>query len=219
MDNNQLNIIQSIINTLNDSQIPKSNLSSVLELLSEKFAATRGFLLVHQEETGKLIPVAVNGLDVADFRRLESKAEKSLFRAVFESGEAAIVPRLSLEPTLSFLYKPDTETSLVVLPVSLENKTLGTFAAEFAIREDFDFAPARSFLEIVAALIAQAFKIETAISAERQKLAAENSHLRQELKEKYEFSQIIGNSNVMRQVYDQVSQVARSNATVLLRGE
>jgi Nif-specific regulatory protein len=75
------------------------------------------------------------------------------------------------------------------------------------------------FLEIVAALIAQVFKIENAVSAERQKLADENSHLRQELKEKYDFSQIIGNSGVMRQVYDQVSQVARSNATVLLRGE
>ena len=50
-------------------------------------------------------------------------------------------------------------------------------------------------------------------------MADENSHLRQELKEKYDFSHIIGNSSAMRQVYDQVSQVARSNATVLLRGE
>ncbi len=219
MNDNQLSIIQFIIHTLNDSQIPKSNLSSVLEVLAEKFAVTRGFLLIHQEETDKLIPIAVNGLDVSDFRRLENKAEKSLFRAVFESGNTVVVPRLSLEPTLGFLNKSEDETSLVVLPVLLENKPLGTFAAEFIYRENFDFDQTKAFLEIVASLIAQAFKIETVISAERQKLAAENSHLRQELKEKYDFSQIIGNSNVMRQVYDQVSQVARSNATVLLRGE
>src|SRR5213078_2335509 len=45
------------------------------------------------------------------------------------------------------------------------------------------------------------------------------SHLQQELREKYDFDNIIGNSSPMRQIYSQVSQVARSNATVLLRGE
>ncbi len=219
MNVNQLDITQSIIQTLNDSQIPKSNLSNVLEILAEKFAVKRSFLLIHQEETDKLIPVAVNGLDVADFRRLENKAEKSLFRTVFESGKPVIVPRLSLEPTLSFLQKFEQETSLIVLPVRLENKILGIFTAEFIYYEKFDYENNKIFLEIVASLIAQAFKVENAISAERQKLADENSHLRQELKEKYDFSQIIGNSASMRQVYDQVSQVARSNATVLLRGE
>ena len=72
---------------------------------------------------------------------------------------------------------------------------------------------------VVVSLIAQAFKVENVISDERQKLADENSHLRQELKEKYDFSHIIGSSGAMRQVYDQVTQVARSNTTVLLRGE
>src|SRR5919112_476968 len=98
MNNSQLETIQAIIQTLNDSQSPKSNLSSVLEVLAEKFAATRSFLLIHQEETDRLMPVAVNGLDASDFRRLENKAEKSLFRAVFESGKPVLLPRLSLEP-------------------------------------------------------------------------------------------------------------------------
>src|SRR5215204_2098881 len=219
MENNQLCVIQSIILTLNDSQIPKSNLSSALEVLAEKFAVTRSFLLIHQAETDKLIPIAVNGLDASDFRRLENKAEKSLFRTVFESGKPVTLPRLSFEPTLSFLYKPEQETNLIVLPIKLENKTIGVFAAEFEYREKFNFEQHKLFLEIVVSLVAQAFKIENAVSAEKQKLADENSHLRQELKEKYDFSQIIGNSGPMRHIYDQVSQVARSNTTVLLRGE
>jgi Nif-specific regulatory protein len=219
MNKSQLETIQAIIQTLNDSQIPKSNLSSVLEVLAEKFAVTRSFLLIHQPETDKLNPIAVNGLDVSDFRRLENKAEKSLFRTVFESGKSVIVPRLSFEPTLSFLYKLEQETCLIILPILLERKILGVFTAEFLYRGEFDFEQNKLFLEIIASLIAQAFKVENTISAERDKLADENSHLRQELKEKYDFSQIIGNSGPMRHIYDQVSQVARSNATVLLRGE
>jgi Nif-specific regulatory protein len=216
---NQLDIIQSIIRVLNDSQIPKSSLSSVLEILAEQFPVTRSLLLIHQTESDKLIPIAVNGLEVADFRRLANKAEKSLFRTVFESGKPVIVPHLGLEPTLQFLQKADSETSLIIVPVFLESNILGVFAAEFCYREEQDFEEWKKFLTVVAALIAQAFKVENAISAEKQKLADENSHLRQELKEKYDFSQIIGNSSPMRHIYDQVSQVARSNATVLLRGE
>ncbi len=219
MNKNQLEIIQAIIQTLNDSQIPKSNLSTVLEILVNKFAVTRNFLLVYGAEADKLSPIAVGGLNVSDFRRLENKAEKSLFRSVFESGKPVIVPRLSLEPTLSFLQKLETETSFIILPILLENKALGVFASEFEYREKFDFEQTKLFLSVIASLIAQAFKIENAIFDEKQKLADENSHLRQELKEKYDFSQIIGNSSPMRHIYDQVSQVARSNATVLLRGE
>src|SRR5215213_1981455 len=124
MSKSQFETIQTVIQTLNDSQIPKSNLSSVLGVLAEKFAVTRSFLLIHQPETDKLNPIAVNGLDVSDFRRLENKAEKSLFRTVFESGKSVIVPRLSFEPTLAFLHKLEQETCLIILPVSLESKIL-----------------------------------------------------------------------------------------------
>jgi Nif-specific regulatory protein len=117
------------------------------------------------------------------------------------------------DPALGFLKYG--KRSLLIIPLLLEHRPIGVFAAEIG-PEDPAFA---AFLVVVGALIAQTLRIERAIVAERERLADENSHLRQELKEKYDFSKIIGNSGAMRQVYDQVSQVARSNATVLLRGE
>jgi Nif-specific regulatory protein len=47
----------------------------------------------------------------------------------------------------------------------------------------------------------------------------ENTHLRQELRERYDFSNIMGTSGPMRQVCEQIAQVARTNTTVLIRGE
>ena len=38
-------------------------------------------------------------------------------------------------------------------------------------------------------------------------------------KNKYRINNIIGNSNKMREVYQMISQVSKSNATVLIRGE
>ncbi len=219
MEINHIKVLQRILKTLNDSQLPKSSLSGVLDILEKKLAVKRSFLMTYQTENDKLMPIAVNGLDFADFRRLENKAEKSLFRQVFDSRRTIFVEKLSDEISLNFLHLQDSETSLIAMPIVLENNTVGVFAAEFLYREDFNLEETKLFLSVVVSLIAQSFKIENAIWEERQKLADENTELRRELKEKYDFSQIIGNSSPMRQVYDQVTKVARSNATVLLRGE
>ena len=61
-------------------------------------------------------------------------------------------------------------------------------------------------------------KLET-IRLEKEQLREENRRLQNVLKDKYSISNIVGNSNKMREVFQMVSQVCRSNATVLIRGE
>jgi Nif-specific regulatory protein len=72
---------------------------------------------------------------------------------------------------------------------------------------------------VVASMIAQALKIQRAVEDERRRLLAENTHLRQELRERYDFTNIIGTSGPVREMYEQVAQVAKTNTTVLIRGE
>ena len=74
-------------------------------------------------------------------------------------------------------------------------------------------------LRITAALISQAVRIHHLVEGERQRLVEENTQLREELRERYEFPNIVGNSGTMRQVYEQVAQVVGTGATVLIRGE
>ncbi|MDQ3010259.1 MAG: sigma-54 dependent transcriptional regulator [Acidobacteriota bacterium] len=47
----------------------------------------------------------------------------------------------------------------------------------------------------------------------------DNVNLRAELSVRYDFSRLVGNSNAMRAVYEQIAQVASSNTTVLVTGE
>ena len=68
-------------------------------------------------------------------------------------------------------------------------------------------------------MIGQAVRLQGLVESERQRLVDENTHLRQELKAKYDFPNLVGTSGPMRQVFDQVAQVARTNTTVLIRGE
>ncbi len=55
--------------------------------------------------------------------------------------------------------------------------------------------------------------------SETESLVDDNVNLRAELSVRYDFSRLIGNSNAMRAVYEQIAQVACSNTTVLVTGE
>ena len=68
-------------------------------------------------------------------------------------------------------------------------------------------------------MIAQALKVHRVIEEERKNLLDENTHLRSELQQRYDYSNIVGTSSPMRQAYEQISQVAATNTTVLIRGE
>ncbi|MBI1820645.1 MAG: sigma-54-dependent Fis family transcriptional regulator [Nitrospirae bacterium] len=54
---------------------------------------------------------------------------------------------------------------------------------------------------------------------ERQSLSVENKRLRESLKIKNRFEEMIGKSNVLKQIYETIDQVVESDATVLITGE
>jgi len=54
---------------------------------------------------------------------------------------------------------------------------------------------------------------------ERKELISEVEHLQDELREKYRFENIVGNSNRMMDVLSMVSKVAKTDSTVLINGE
>jgi Nif-specific regulatory protein len=68
-------------------------------------------------------------------------------------------------------------------------------------------------------MIGQALKVQRLVAAQHKRLVNENAHLKQELRERYDFAGIVGNSGPMQRVYEQVAQVARTSTSVLLRGE
>ncbi len=196
-------------------------LPRTLELLGEFHGLVRGYVLLLEGNDENLRMAASYCLSASAKRALYRQSE-GVMGQVITSGKPVIVPQTSREPMLANSPSHLTdgqEMSFLCLPISLGRKTLGVLGADFFYQEGRDFAYTAQFLNIVAGYIAQTLRIEHAIAAERQKLSDENSHLHQELRERYDFSHIVGTSNAIRQVYEQVAQVARTNTTVLLLGE
>ena len=187
--------------------------------LAEAISARFAFLIGLQDDRDMADVLAAEGLGVADFRRLETRISKSGLWKIIDMKKPMIIDDLSRDPVLNFLGYGTGGRMLLAVPILLHEESLGFVAVGFLPGDEPREKAAISVLKAAGAMMAQAFRVERALSRESQKLAEENLHLRQELKEKYGFRRIIGNSSPMRQVYDQVTQVARTNATVLLRGE
>ena len=213
-----IDVISKISDSLSASAGSAPNLNVVMELIATETGATASFVLLMQPETEKLVPAASHGLSVSAFRRLENRADSSILRKVFDESTPLTIADISSEANLDFL-RGDNARRLVAAPIRSARKTVGALCAEFPQDETLNSGELVRFLLLVASMLAQTLRVEHAVLGERQKLIDENSHLKQELKEKYDFSNIVGNSHPMKQVYDQVTQVAKSNATVLLRGE
>jgi len=198
-------------------------LTRVLEILVRHHGAVRAAVVLQNENTSEVELEAVAGA-IAPGKRVRFKMGEGVIGQVLQKGKPVVVPRVSREPM--FLNRlsdrpelRDQELSYVSVPIALDRSTVGAMSIDLRFKADRDYNRTSKFLGVVGSMIAQAVRVHRLIQADKQRLVDENAHLRQELKERYDFSNIIGTSGPMRQVYEQIAQVARTNTTVLLRGE
>jgi Nif-specific regulatory protein len=213
-----LEVSQALSGTLN----LKAALHRVLEILARHHAAVRGIVSVLDPD-GELRVEASDGLGDGP-RLVRYRVGEGITGKVVQSGRPIVVPRVSREP--AFLNRaarrpelPQQELSFVCVPIVLNKRAIGALAIDLRYKPDRNFERSAKFLGIVASMIAQAIKIQRLIEEDKRQLVDENAHLRQELKERYNFSNLVGSSGPMREIFEQVTQVAGTNTTVLIRGE
>jgi Nif-specific regulatory protein len=199
-----LETVSNVNDQLSRSGDVRSNIRSALRAFSLGFGSEFAFF-ADISDSGKLQLAETDGLGLSDFRRLEA----SLDLAPFHRALAGSVETIDADVSTSISH------TIVVGPATAGSRSAGIVGVGFGS----DVRDLSQILPLVGSMIAQALRIEHGIRGERERLREENTHLKQELKEKYDFSHIVGNSNAMKVVYEQISQVAKSNATVLLRGE
>jgi len=212
-----LEISQALSGTLN----LKSSMQRVLQILIRHHGVVRGMVTLLRE--GDLHVEAIEGFDDRA-RAVSFKVGEGITGQVVQSGKPIVVPRISKEP--EFLNRMPRradasrhELSFICVPIAVQRTTAGTLAVDLKFKPERDYESSVKFFGIVSSMIAQALNVQRLVEEERRRLVDENTHLRQELRERYDFSNIIGTSGPTRQMYEQVAQVAQTNTTVLIRGE
>ena len=210
---------------LADTSNLRTAFAATLETLGRHHGVFISFVMLLDDESQKIRIEASYGLNQDSARRVTYRIGEGVIGRVVQSGKPVVVPQTSREPLLLNRLRAHAENStrkevsFICVPIVIGGKPVGVLGADRIYKEERDFDRTTKFLSVIAAMMAQALKVRQGIEADKKRLLDENTYLKQELRERYDFSHIVGNSNPMRMVYDQVTQVARTNTTVLLRGE
>jgi Nif-specific regulatory protein len=200
----------------------QGGLADVLEILGRRCAAVRGSVALLDDRTGELQVKAGTGAGQGGPARYH--LGEGITGEVAASGEPSVAPRIGHDAR--FLYRAASrrerqggEFSFVCVPILLHRRPVGTLSIEVVYRPERDYERLVKFLRVVASMISQAVRIHRLLETERQKLVSENAQLRQELQQRYDFSNMVGTSGPMRQLYEEMARVAGTSTTVLIRGE
>jgi Nif-specific regulatory protein len=134
------------------------------------------------------------------------------------------VPKIDDEPL--FLDRTGSRSridksriSFICVPIKDSQRVVGALSVDRGTSERSPLEEDIRLLMVISSLIAQKVVLLEKINREKDLLRQENMRLRKELNKKYRFSNIVGNSRKMQEVFYLIIQVAKSSANVLLLGE
>ena len=201
----------------------RAGLQRALEILAQQQRILQASVVLKNPDSGQLQITASEGL-TSEGQQAKWSAGEGITGRVVQTGRPVVVPQISQEPM--FLHRTGrrrrsgrSDTSFICVPIPGARKAIGAFNVDLAFEKDRDYERDLQFFRLVATMFAQAIRVKQLAEAERQRLLDENIQLKEDLKERYDFSHIIGTSGPMRQVFEQIARVAASNTTVLVRGE
>src|SRR4051812_23987553 len=197
----------------------------VMQIISDKLHMHRGTLVLLDESTGRLRTEAAIGLGPDEIERAKYAVGEGVTGGVVATGRARVIRDLRNEP--DFLNRTgrlaysniDVPISYICVPVKVEGRTAGALAVDKPFSSDEQLRSDHTFLDIIAAFLAQAIQINRMVMRQKEELLEENEQLRAQVRDRYKFENIIGDSPAMHDVFATVGQVANSRATVLLLGE
>jgi Nif-specific regulatory protein len=197
----------------------------MMQIISDKLDMRRGALVLLDESSGRLRTEAAVGMTSDEIERGKYALGEGITGNVVATGRPRIIGDLRNEP--DFLNRTgrlnyqtaDRAMSFLCVPIRVEGRTAGALSVDKPFISEEQLGSDHKFLDIIAAFLAQAIQINRIVMRQKEVLLEENAQLRAQVRDRYKFENIIGDSPAMHEVFATVGQVANSRATVLLLGE
>ncbi len=220
----ELTLLFEISQLLDGNPDIKTVIKPLLESMAENMGMHRGTITLMNRATQEISIQAAYGLTDAEMSKGTYHIGEGITGRVVATGEPVVVPNVSKDP--SFLNRTGTremgsqkDISFICVPIKIGKETAGTLSVDRLFADNISLDEDVRLLSIVASMISQALKLRQQLEEEKAALVAEKEQLQKQLQERFQPSNIIGNSQAMQEVYDLIGQVSRSEATVLIRGQ
>ena len=220
----ELTFLYEITKALTETLDLRRSLYKVLDILSTSMGMVRGTVTILNPLRNEIGIEVAHGMSRVAMERGKYQVGEGVTGRVIQTGKAFVAPKISQEPlflnrTATRRIIRDQELSYICVPIKKGDQVVGTLSGDRPYDEAYSLKEGERLLSIVATMIAQHVINLESIQLESEKLREENRRLRDELSRKYQITNIVGTSNKIREVFQMISQVCRSNATVLIRGE
>jgi Nif-specific regulatory protein len=216
----QLAALFEVSTVLNRSLNLSQTLREVLEVLHRHERLCKGMVSLVDPESGDLAVNALREDLVTPVLSVRYLPGEGIVGRILERNQPWVVPRVADEPHfLDRLGVYDRNLPFIGVPIRIgEEGAVGVFAGQPPSTQDQIDQRVR-FLEMVANLIGQAVRLAHRVEDEQRELKEERDTLRRQVRGDYGFDSVIGHTDAMKLVFEQVRQVAKWNTTVLVRGE
>ena len=190
-------------------------LENIMDIAVETLAAERGFLVLLGIEGALNVRVARNITrdQASDLTALST----SIVRQVIDERNPVLTVNAQEDPRFSGAQSIIIQNiqSVACVPFHIKGKTLGAIYLDSRLNRHRFTQKSVHFLSAFANSAAIAIENAQLMSQLRE----ENIQLRQEVQERYRFSEIVGNSPAMQEVFDLLGKIVNSDISVLLEGE
>ncbi len=202
----------------------RNSLHKVLDFMNHHLGVTRSTITLLNPETSEIITEVAFGISAKERTRGRYKLGEGVTGRVIETGRPMVVPNIDAEPL--FLDRTGARAridksniSFISVPIKERRRVIGAISIDRMFKNASLLDEDLRLLTIISSLIAQKVALLEKINRETDQLREENIRLKKELNKKYSFTNIIGNSRKMQEIFYLINQVAKSNANVLLLGE
>ncbi len=220
----ELALLYRVSQMLEQSYDLRDGIDQILIALAKHIGALHSTLTLINRQSGEIQISASYGLSSKQKKLGRYLSGEGITGQVVATRKPLVVPKISDEP--SFLNRTGMrdqfgtrETSYICVPILFAKEILGTLSVDHPYDTDYDLQEDVRLLSVIASMISRSVMLRQRMEEDKNRLEEENERLNNELRTKFRPENLVGTSQAMQTVYDAVAQVAKSNTTVLIRGE
>ena len=214
----ELETLYLVSQILSDSLDFRDTLSKVLKVLSDVGGMSHGMISLLDEHSGELMVTALHE-NPKPLKLVRYQTGEGIVGTIMQNAQPLIIERISDEDRfLNRLGVYKRDLSFIGVPITISNETVGVLAAQ-PVSSIGGAGRHQRLLEMIANLIGQRVRLAKKVEDEQLEIKTERDSLRRKMRGEHGFSNMVGHARSMRQIFEQVRQVAKWNTTVLVRGE
>lgn len=221
--NDEMNLLFKISKTLIRNQDVSTTLTPILKMVCEHLKSDSSFLAILNRQRSQIVVGESYGLSPAQESKGKFKVGEGIIGRVVELARPVVIENLGqskfFSNKMNQLTNHGDNYTFICVPIFQDDQVVGTLSTTIQYGHQDSYEGEKRLLSIIGTMLVQAVKTKQHQMEEIEKLRAENIGLKQTSSKAKNFSSIVGNSSKMKDVFNQVSLVAKTQSTVLIRGE